>query len=76
MAIHSNRRLAGALAAAWLAGAAPALAHTIVGDRVFPATLTIDDPGVNDELALPSFAYMTAANPDGSPGSISYTLGW
>ena len=31
-----------------------AQAHTIVGDRVFPATLTIDDPGVNDELALPS----------------------
>ncbi len=77
MAIHSNRRLAGALAAAWFAGAAaPALAHTIVGDRVFPATLTIDDPGVNDELALPTFAYMTAANPDGSPGAISYTLGW
>ncbi len=76
MTLHSNRRLAGALAAAFFAGAAPALAHTIVGDRVFPATLTIDDPGVNDELALPSFAYMTAANPDGSPGSISYTLGW
>ena len=68
----------GALAAcaALLATGAPALSHTIVGDRVFPATLTIDDPGVNDELALPSFAYMTAANPDGSPGAISYTLGW
>jgi hypothetical protein len=76
MALHSNHGLAGMLAAALLAGAAPALAHTIVGDRVFPATLTIDDPGVNDELALPSFATMTSANPDGSPGSISYTLGW
>ncbi len=76
MALHSHRRMAGALAAAWLAGASPALAHTIVGDRVFPATLTIDDPGVNDELALPTFAYLTAANPDGSPGAISYTLGW
>ena len=51
-------------------------AHTIVGDRVFPATLTIDDPGVNDELALPSFAYMEAINPDGSPGSFNYSLGW
>ena len=50
---------AGALcAAAILIGVSPAPAHTIVGNRVFPATLTIDDPGVNDELALPSFAYM------------------
>jgi hypothetical protein len=29
-------------------------AHEIVGNRFFPATLTIDDPGVNDELALPT----------------------
>lgn len=54
----------------------PALAHTIVGNRVFPATLTIDDPGVNDELALPTFGYMAAANYDGTAGPISYTLGW
>ena len=31
-----------------------AQAHEIVGNRFFPATLTIDDPGVNDELALPT----------------------
>ena len=68
---------AGALcAAAVLIGVGPALAHTIVGNRVFPATLTIDDPGVNDELALPSFGYMAASNYDGTPGPISYTLGW
>jgi hypothetical protein len=30
------------------------VAHEIVGNRFFPATLGIDDPGVNDELALPS----------------------
>ena len=29
-------------------------AHVVVGNRFFPATLTIDDPGVNDELALPT----------------------
>jgi hypothetical protein len=29
-------------------------AHEIVGNRFFPATLAIDDPGVNDELALPT----------------------
>jgi hypothetical protein len=30
------------------------LAHEIVGNRFFPATLGIDDPGVNDELAFPT----------------------
>ena len=33
----------------WSAGA-----HEIVGNRFFPATLAIDDPGVNDELAVPT----------------------
>jgi len=31
-----------------------ARAHEIVGNRFFPATLGIDDPGVNDELAFPT----------------------
>jgi hypothetical protein len=35
---------------------APAGAHEIVGNRFFPATLAIDDPGVNDELAFPTIA--------------------
>jgi hypothetical protein len=30
------------------------LAHEIVGNRFFPATIGIDDPGVNDELSLPT----------------------
>jgi hypothetical protein len=56
---------AGAIAAAaTFAGIGPALSHTIVGNRVFPATLAIDDPGVNDELGLPTFSYF--ANPDNS----------
>ena len=56
---------AGAFAAAaTLAGISPALSHTIVGNRVFPATLDIDDPGVNDEFTAPAFSYVP--NPDGS----------
>ena len=31
-------------------------AHEIVGNRFFPATLGIDDPGVNDELAIPTIS--------------------
>jgi hypothetical protein len=65
MSRKASLACAGAFAAAaTFAGIGPALSHTIVGNRVFPATLDIDDPGVNDELALPSFAYF--ANPDNS----------
>ena len=32
-------------------------AHGIVGKRFFPATLTIDDPFVADELSLPTYSY-------------------
>jgi hypothetical protein len=33
-----------------------ALAHVVCGDRVFPTTLTMDDPGVSDEVSLPTIA--------------------
>jgi hypothetical protein len=70
-------RFAGAVSAiALLAGIHPAFSHTIVGNRLFPATLAIDDPGVNDELTLPTFAYSAAANFDGTLGSLNYNLGW
>jgi hypothetical protein len=42
------------LAAILAASTTSAPAHEIVGNRFFPATLAIDDPGVNDELALPT----------------------
>ena len=40
------------LSAALLLPMANAHAHAIVGDRVFPATMAVDDPGVSDELDL------------------------
>jgi hypothetical protein len=74
MASKTSLACAGAFAAgAALAGIGPALSHTIIGNRVFPATLTIDDPGVNDEFALPSFAYV--ANPDNS-NQFDYAIEW
>jgi hypothetical protein len=39
-----------------LAPFAGAVAHEVAGNRFFPATLTIDDPGVNDELAVPTIS--------------------
>ena len=37
--------------------ASPALAHVVAGNRVFPVTLTIDDPGVADEASIPAITY-------------------
>lgn len=34
-----------------------AQAHVVCGDRVFPTTLTMDDPGVSDEASLPTIAF-------------------
>lgn len=42
-----------ALACASLA-ATPAFAHAVSGNRLFPATLATEDPGVADELSLPT----------------------
>ena len=54
--------LAGAATALWLT---PAYPHAVCGDRIFPATLAIDDPGVTDELALPTVSYVPF-NSDGA----------
>jgi hypothetical protein len=45
------------LAAGAAASTSFAYAHEVVGNRFFPATLAIDDPGVNDELALPTVGF-------------------
>ncbi len=62
MSIPLQRAAVPALAVALLAS--PALAHEIVGNRFFPATLGIDDPGVNDELSIPTVdAFKTGDDP-------------
>jgi len=48
--------------------AASAMAHGVVGQRFFPATLTIDDPFVADELSLPTVQNVRRkAGPDSPP---------
>ena len=34
-----------------------ASAHAIAGSRIFPVTLTMDDPGVADEASVPTFSW-------------------
>jgi hypothetical protein len=54
-----------------------AYAHGVAGNRLFPPTLTIDDPSVADELSLPTFTYQRQnAAPDGSaPSTKTFDLG-
>jgi len=40
-----------------IAGGRPAAAHAVAGNRFFPATLSTDDPGVADELSLPTVSW-------------------
>jgi hypothetical protein len=57
-------RTASAVTAILLACASqPAFAHAIAGDRVFPVTLTMDDPGVADEITLPQITDQPGAGP-------------
>jgi hypothetical protein len=50
----------------------PAQAHVVCGDRVFPATLTMDDPGVSDEFSFPTISW----TPTSSGQSNSYAFEW
>src|SRR5258707_2274387 len=52
--IHSGSWARCLIAAAMVVVSAPAQAHGIVGNRVFPSTLAFDDPAVMDELVLPA----------------------
>jgi hypothetical protein len=54
------------------AAAETAFGHGLAGDRVFPATLLIDDPAVGDELSLPTFTYQ----PQGPTREYDYGFEW
>ncbi len=47
-----------------------AQAHVVCGDRVFPTTLTMDDPGVSDEVSLPTI--MLTPTPSSESNSYGY----
>ena len=55
--------------------AAPAAAHAVAGARVFPVTLTLDDPGVADEASLPTVTYQRSGADGGTGATHEYDLG-
>ena len=48
-----------------------ALANADCGARLFPVTLTLDDPGVGDEGSLPTARYQTYGSSSATPGDVT-----
>jgi hypothetical protein len=74
----SMRRLRAGLSglAIMLVPLSKSVAHEIVGNRFFPATLGIDDPGVNDGLAFPTVSsFKTGDATLQTPVSNTFTSG-
>src|SRR5271165_3322101 len=71
-----SRAAAGALVAASALWLTPAFSHAVCGDRIFPATLAIDDPGVGDELALPTVSWTPTDPYTSSPQELDATFSW
>jgi hypothetical protein len=63
-------RAAVPLAALILMTYSCAQAHVVCGNRVFPATLRMDDPGVGDELSLPTIVF--TPTPGGQVNDYAY----
>ncbi len=59
-----------------LASIVPAHAHVVAGNRVFPVTLTFDDPGVGDEVSLPALTYTRSAADGGTGPAHEVDLGF
>jgi len=53
-----------------------ALAHAVCGNRVFPPTLVMDDPGMNDEISLPTIEYTPIPAANGTPAGSSTSWGF
>ena len=57
-----------------MATAGHARAHGLIGQRFFPATLTIDDPFVADELSLPTVVHIKNRGSDEAPPTLQTDL--
>ncbi len=69
-------RRAALSAAALALPAFPACAHVIAGARVFPVTLTIDDPGTADEVSIPALTYSRDGSSGGSGPTHNFSYGF
>jgi hypothetical protein len=67
---HARFRAALCALACFVMYSSAATAHAIAGDRVFPVTLAIDDPGVSDEFDF-QFGHVKSSTDEGNPININ-----
>lgn len=63
--------LAGIAALGWVE---PASATGVAGDRLFPATLLIEDTQNDDEIALPTVSYLRRGTNGDAPGGRDFSI--
>ncbi len=71
-----SKRSRAALLCALVLPSSHAFAHVIAGARVFPVTLTFDDPGVSDEASVPAFTYQRGPAAGGTGPTHDVDLGF
>jgi len=69
-ALSAHAALLATAALACMTCTSAASAHAVVGDRVFPATMTVDDPGVGDEFDA-QFGHIKAPTDDGDAMNVN-----
>ncbi|MEO6973007.1 MAG: hypothetical protein ABI135_06280 [Rhodoferax sp.] len=79
-ATHRSKHLLAATAVSAAAltallAAGPADAHAIAGNRVFPATMAVDDPGVSDEFDF-QYGHLTVPGDNGNQGVNTVQFEW
>jgi hypothetical protein len=62
---RSTIRATALVACSTLLLAPGAFAHGVAGKRIFPTTLTLDDPAVSDEASFPTIQYQRHGTDDG-----------
>jgi hypothetical protein len=72
--LSARATLVGLLIAA--VSATHAFAHAVCGNRIFPPTLIMDDPGMNDEASLPTIQYTPIPASAGTPSGSSTSWGF
>ena len=65
-----------ALAGVLALGMNAAYGHAVCGARIFPVTLTLDDPGVADEASIPTFTWQRSGAGGGTGPTNQYHFGF
>ena len=72
----NRSNLAVMLACASALAPSAAFAHVVAGNRLFPVTMTFDDPGVADEVSIPSFIYQRSGANGGTGPTHEFDFGF